>query len=453
MIKATHAFPHGFLWGAATSSHQVEGDNTNNDWWAWEQQPGHIVNGEKSGKACDWWGGRWREDFDRAAQASQNAHRLSIEWSRIEPSPAVWDDDALDAYRQLLLGALDRGLMPMVTLHHFTNPVWLTELGGWLNPEIVGRFERYTRRVVTALHDLVGLWVTINEPNVYAYAAYLAAGFPPGEKDMGKTIRVMKNMVMAHAAAYHAIHEIQPESQVGLAHHFRGMQPARPGNPLDRLVAHERWRIFNANIPQALHDGRFRFLGRAERIPQAAKTQDFFGVNYYTVEHVAFDLGLPGELFGRAFYPDGSDLSQTGHIANVPEGLGETLAWARRFGLPIYVTENGVEDAHDTLRPRYLAAHILQVWHAVNIANRVKGYFHWSLTDNFEWERGWTQRFGLWGMDVNTQERIRRPSVDFYGEICKANALTADMVAAYAPEVHESLFPSKGAPELEIVRA
>ncbi len=105
MIKATHAFPPGFLWGTATSSHQVEGDNTNNDWWAWEQQPGHIVNGDKSGKACDWWGGRWQEDFDRAAQASQNAHRLSIEWSRIEPSPAVWDDDALDAYRQILHAA------------------------------------------------------------------------------------------------------------------------------------------------------------------------------------------------------------------------------------------------------------------------------------------------------------------------------------------------------------
>ncbi len=263
--------------------------------------------------------------------------------------------------------------MPMVTLHHFTNPVWLTELGGWLNPEIVGRFERYTRRVVGALHDLVGLWVTINEPNVYAYGAYLAAGFPPGEKDMGKTIRVMKNMVMAHAAAYHAIHEIQPESQVGLAHHFRGMKPARPGNPLDRLVSHERSRIFNANIPRAVHDGWFRFLGRAERLPQAAKTQDFFGVNYYTVERVAFDLSLPGELFGRAFYPDGSDLSQTGLIANVPEGLGETLAWARRFGLPIYVTENGVEDAHDTLRPRYLAAHILQVWHAVQYRQSSQG--------------------------------------------------------------------------------
>lgn len=453
MIKATHAFPPGFLWGTATSSHQVEGDNTNNDWWAWEQQPGRIVNGDRSGKACDWWGGRWREDFDRAAQTGQNAHRLSIEWGRIEPSPAVWDDDALDAYRQMLRGALDRGLMPMVTLHHFTNPIWLAESGGWLNPDIVGRFERYTRRVVTALHDLVGLWVTINEPNVYAYAAYLAGGFPPGVKDLGQTIRVMKNMVMAHAAAYHAIHEIQPESQVGVAHHFRGMRPARPGNPLDRLVAHERWRIFSANFPQAVQDGRFRFLGRTERMPQAAHTQDFFGVNYYTVESVAFDLRLPGELFGRSSFPAGSDLSQTGYIANVPDGLGETLAWARRFGLPIYVTENGVEDGLDSLRPRYLAAHILQVWHAVNIANRVKGYFHWSLTDNFEWERGWTQRFGLWGLDVHTQKRLRRPSVDFYGEICKANALTADMVAAYAPEAHGQLFPAKGPSELEIIRA
>ena len=120
MIRAIHHFPHGFLWGTATSSHQVEGNNTNNDWWLWEQEANRIMQGHQSGEACDWWGGRWKEDFDRAMEGGQNAHRLSIEWSRVEPNPAIWDDAALDHYRQMIKGALDRGLMPMVALHHLS---------------------------------------------------------------------------------------------------------------------------------------------------------------------------------------------------------------------------------------------------------------------------------------------------------------------------------------------
>jgi beta-glucosidase len=445
MIRATHSFPRGFLWGTATAAHQVEGDNRNNDWWAWEEQPGRIAQGHRSGKACDWWGGRWREDLDRAAADGQNAHRLSLEWSRIEPSPAVWDEAALEAYREMIRGALDRGLQPAVTLHHFTNPLWIAEQGGWLSPEIVPRFERYVRKAVGALSDLVGLWVTINEPNLYAVLAYATGNFPPGARTLGKSIQVARNMVLAHAAAYHAIHEIQPGALVGLAHHYRGYWPANPRNPLDRWAARIRWGLVNNIVPRALRDGRLRALGWNERLPQAAGTQDYFGLNYYTVERVAFDPSRSGEAFARGFFPDGSDLSPTGFIANEPEGFWEALQWANRSGLPIYVTENGVEDAADHMRPRYLAAHIRQVWRAVNFVWPVRGYFCWSLIDNFEWERGWTQRFGLWELVPETQARRRRPSADLYREICRANALSSEMVAAYAPEAVEWLFPPKGA--------
>jgi hypothetical protein len=125
MAEATVHFPRGFLWGAATAAHQVEGNNTNNNWHAWEQQEGRIIHGDKSGLACDWWGGRWKEDLDRAAETGQNAHRFSIEWSRIQPAPDRWDEEALERYRLMLRGMLERGLMPMVTLHHFSNPLWL----------------------------------------------------------------------------------------------------------------------------------------------------------------------------------------------------------------------------------------------------------------------------------------------------------------------------------------
>ncbi len=448
MIEATLSFPRRFLWGTATSSHQVEGENTNNDWWQWEQQEGRIERGHRSGQACDWWGGRWKEDFARAAESHQNAHRLSVEWSRIEPNPAVWDEDALDHYRQIVQGALDHGLIPMVTLHHFTNPLWIAEDGGWLNPRTVQRFVRYVRKVVDALGDLVPMWVTINEPNVLAYSAYLAGAFPPGHSDMGQALKVMRHLVLAHAGAYRAIHELQPGALVGLAHHYRGMWPANPRSPLDRRLARFRSAVFNEAIPRALVDGMLNLPGRRWRVPEAAGTQDFLGLNYYTVERVAFDIRRPQELFSRGFYPEDADLSPTGFIANEPQGFWEALRWAHGFGLPIYITENGVEDAADRLRPRYLALHLRQVWRAVNFNWGVRGYFHWTLVDNFEWERGWTQRFGLWALDPRTQQRTKRPSADMYAEICRQNALSSQTVARYAPEVVSQMFPGRPAGEL-----
>lgn len=441
MVRATHHFPGDFLWGTATSSHQVEGENTNNDWHAWESRPGTILEGHRSGRACDWWAGRWQEDMDRAASGAQNTHRLSIEWSRVEPTPAIWDDGALDQYREMLAGMIALGLKPMVTLHHFTNPLWVAEQGGWLNPGIVRWFERYARKVVSALSDQVALWVTINEPNVYAYSAYLQGAYPPGHQSMREAVTVMMNMVRAHAAAYHGIHEIDPKAQVGLAHHYRGMQPASPRNPVHHFLAGMRDRIFNRAIPETLRNGRLRLLGRRFSIPEARQTQDFFGINYYTREYVALDLTRPAELFSRGFYRADAVLSETGFISDDPEGFWAALKWAHGYGMPIYVTENGVEDSQGTLRPRYLVEHVRKLWRAVNFNWPVRGYYHWTLTDNFEWERGWTQRFGLWALDRETQARRPRPSADLYAQICTANGLSTDMVAEYAPGVFDKLFP------------
>src|SRR3990172_7186282 len=217
MIRAAYTFPRGFTWGTSTAAHQVEGGNTNNDWYAWEQQSSRIALGHTSGQACDWWGGRWREDLDRAASGGQTAHRLSIEWSRIEPTPATWDDAAIDFYRELLQGARARGLVPLVTLHHFTTPMWMADRGGWSNEIIVTHFSRFVRKAVGALKDLVDTWVTINEPNLVAYLAYLTGVFPPGGHSLTVTFATLRNTALAHAAAYHAIHEIQPEACVGLA--------------------------------------------------------------------------------------------------------------------------------------------------------------------------------------------------------------------------------------------
>ncbi len=440
MVQATFHFPRGFLWGAATSSHQVEGYNTNNNWWAWEQEPGRIILGHKSGAACDWWGGRWREDFDRAVEGRQNAHRFSIEWSRVQPLPDIWDGSSLERYREMARGLHQRGMTPFVTLHHFSDPLWLAEKGGWENEAVVDYFVPYVRKVVEALQEYVNLWVTINEPNVLAFEAYLMGNFPPGKKDLPTTFRVLTNLVRAHAAAYHVIHEVQPTARVGIAHHYRGFLPTRSWSPLDRYASGLPNRLLNEFFPRALTDGVLRFPFSKQRIQPASKTQDFLGLNYYTQANMSIGLLSKKQFFGS--YPSDADLSEGGFIANVPQGMFRMLQWARGFNLPIIVAENGVEDSKDTLRPRYLIQHLHQVWRAVNFSFPIKGYFHWSLVDNFEWERGWTQRFGLWELDVDTQARRKRPSVDLYADICRQNGVSSETVSRFAPEIFEKMFPS-----------
>ncbi|MFZ5821382.1 MAG: glycoside hydrolase family 1 protein [Chloroflexota bacterium] len=442
MPQATYHFPRGFLWGTATAAHQVEGNNTNNQWWKWEQE-GHT-NG-RSGLACDWWGGRWREDFDRAAEGGQNAHRLSVEWSRIQPSPDRWDEDALDRYRTMLRGLKERGLTPMVTLHHFSDPLWVYENGAWENEDTVPLFEKFVRKTVDALREYCSLWVTVNEPNGYALNGYAAsvAGFPPGKKDLKLAMRVLANLIRGHAVAYRAIHEIQREARVGFALYYRSFVPYRAWSPLDRLVTNNLFTGVNAGFPTALATGVMKSPLGNVKIPEARGAQDYFGFNYYTRDYVTFDLTKLDTLFGRNFYRKDALRSESGWLANEPEGLLEGLKWVTRLfpSLPIIVTENGVEDSADKLRPRFMAEHIHQMWRAVNFNWPVKGYFHWSLVDNFEWERGWTQRFGLWALDVETQKRTKRPSADLYAEICKENGLSSDMVQKYCPEVLGTLFP------------
>jgi len=454
MPSAAFHFPRGFLWGTATAAHQVEGNNTNNNWWKWEQE-GHTAG--KSGLACDWWGGRWREDFDRAAEAGQNAHRLSVEWSRIQPEPDRWDEDALERYRTMLRGLRERGMTAMVTLHHFTDPLWLADPStglrrersgersgqGWESPDAIPLFEKYVRKTVEALKEYASLWCTINEPNVYTLEAYADKIFPPGKSNLRLAARVIANLVRGHAAAYHAIHQLQPEARVGFAHHHRPMVPRWSWFPLDVLERNIHFKAINMAFPSALGTGVMRTpIGNA-RIPAAMGTQDYLGLNYYSQDTVAFDLRRPGELFGRRYYPAGSDLAEGGMNANIPEGLFTALRWAVKSfpNLPILITENGIEDARDSLRPRYMAGHIHQVWRGVNFNWPVKGYFWWSLVDNFEWERGWTQRFGLWELDVETQARRKRPSADLYAAICKENGLTSEMVQKYCPEIFEKMFP------------
>jgi beta-glucosidase len=441
MAQATFHFPVGFLWGTATAAYQVEGNNTNSSWWAWEQVPGHIIQGQKSGLADDWWGGRWREDFDRAAETGQNAHRMSVEWSRIQPAPDRWDEQALDRYREMVRGLVSRGLTPMVTLHHYSDPAWLEDKGGWRSSRVVDYFEKYVIKVVEALKEYVSLWVTINEPNGVLAHGYILGEFPPGKRNLDIAFRAGTNMVRAHARAYHAIHQVQPTARVGIAHSYMGFHPNKSWSPFDRFSANLQFHFFNDTFPKSMTDGVVRWPFQRHSIPEAKGTLDFLGLNYYSIFNVAFDPFKPGEMFGRRFYPSGVELGDVGMYAIIPEGMYESLKWSLQFKVPILITENGIDNTDDRLRPRFLIQHLHQVWRAVNFNWPVKGYFFWSLVDNFEWTSGWTARFGLWELDEATQARRKRPSAGLYAEICRENGISSDMVARYAPELLEKMFP------------
>ncbi len=424
-------FPDSFLWGAATAAHQVEGANDNNDWWDWEQTPGHIQNGDRSTVACDWWKGkRYHEDFDLARSLNQNAHRLSVEWSRIEPREGEWNADALAFYRRILIALRERGMTPLVTLHHFANPRWLAAQGAWETQTVVPLFERFAVKVAQELGDLCDFWVTINEPFVYAFSGYSDGNWPPGKKNFSLAFRVLANMVRAHAAAYHAIHRIQPNARVGIAHHLRRFLPANPSSGLDRWAASLRDGMANRWFFRALVDGRLRFPARGS-VPQAIGTQDFIGVNYYFAERSAFDVGSPGQLFSRSIKPvwHASAPPFAGEIH--PASFYDFLKEHAVYGKPIYVTENGLFDLGDETQARYLVSHIAAVQRAMAEGVPVKGYFYWTLVDNFEWAEGFTARFGLYRLDVATQTRTPRLSAEIYGRIARENGIAGELIEKY----------------------
>ena len=427
-------FPRDFLWGTATASHQVEGHNTNNDWWQWEQQ-GEIMEGDLSGRACDWWENA-EIDLDAAAQIGTNAHRLSLEWSRIEPEPSAFADDALARYREILQGLHDRGIEPMVTLHHFSNPMWLVEKGDFADAIVVDYFRRYTAKVVDALGDLIPRWITINEPMVYVVMRYLEGVFPPPvQKGWGAAARALRNLLQSHAAAYQTIKEAQPEAQVSVAKNMTVFDPHPDGNRLDGWWTNQISWLFNDWWMEALSDGRLRRpLGRG-RIEGLAGSYDFVGVNYYT----RFFSRL-FRTYERAWEP-GAVISDGDYGEVYPSGLFRVIKHVRRYEKPIYITENGVPDRADRLRPSFLLTHLREVWRAVNFNWPVMGYYHWSLVDNFEWDRGWTQRFGLIALDPETQEREWRQSAHLYSEICHSRSISSEMAARYAPELLPTLFP------------
>ncbi len=420
-------FPAGFLWGTSTAAHQVEGNNVQNDWWAWEQA-GRVR--ERSGLACDHYR-RFAQDFDLAVELGTNAHRLSIEWARLEPAEGQWDDAALAHYVDVLRALRQRRLEPIVTLHHFTTPQWLATQGGWTNPKAIDAFARYVQRVAVALGEHVRYWVTINEPLVYVRMHYLQGLGPPGAKDLRQALLVLHHLIQAHAAAYRTLHSAHrqpwPEPRVSIAHHLPAFWPCRRWSPMDRWVTHLTDRVFSTAFLEALLEGRWSVRGVATwKVPDAAHTLDYLGINFYGRQFIRW-IPRPGAWPG-----DSCDLGH--HRREVPErtSLGwdvyppaffDVLTRWAHLRLPILVTENGTYMTDDARRWSYLAGHLQALARAVQAGAPVIGYCYWSLLDNFEWAEGYTPRFGLIEVDYATQARRIRDSGRRYAQICRANAI------------------------------
>ena len=407
-------FPDSFLWGAATASHQVEGDNRFNDWWPHEQAGRLPI----SGAACDHYR-RYEEDFDLAAAWHHNAHRLSIEWSRIEPEQGRWSEAGLAHYAAVIAALGRRKLEPVVTLHHFTNPAWFAERGGWVRRDAADLFRRYVEHVARRLPG-VRYWVTINEPTVYLKHGFITGDWPPFRRSAWAAgSRVLRNMARAHVAAFDALHAIDDRFSVGFAHSAPLVIACREGGWGARLAA--RMRDF------MLNDLFFRLIGAAAG--RGRRPFDFVGVNYYTRTIVRAATTGPGILFGaecRAeHHADLGPPNQLGWEVYAP-GLEVTLRRFGGYGVPVIVTENGLATGDDDARSAFIRDHVRFLARALEGGVDVRGYFYWTLIDNYEWAHGTTARFGLAAIEPETLARIPRSSARAFADICNTNGVAVD---------------------------
>ncbi|MBV9670420.1 MAG: glycoside hydrolase family 1 protein, partial [Acidobacteriales bacterium] len=391
--------PRDFLWGVSTSAHQVEGGTWNNQWAQWERD-GKIPAPHRAGLACDWWRNAER-DFLAAKELGVNALRLSVEWSRIEPDENRWDHYALERYAQMLRHLRELGIRPHVTLHHFTHPIWFERQGGFLSPRSPYLFSRFVRKVVTMLGPLCSDWATFNEPNVYTSLGYQVGYFPPGYRGrLFDGARVTLNMAHAHARAYDVIHSLQPNASVGWAQHIIVLAPTRTESRVDQKLCDLHDRLFNGNFADTVISGSVPFpLFADEEISRIVGKYDYIGINFYSRLHAQFDHRRRETLCAHITVPE--HLPQGDHGLQHPYGEAFTdgmFLAAQRFaslGKPLYFLEHGVPDRDDRIRPTVLREANAQIQKILAAGIDLRGYFHWSLIDNFEWNEGWHLRFGL----------------------------------------------------------
>jgi len=391
-------FPAKFLLGAASAAHQVEGNNFHSDWWRYEQE-GKLP---KSGDAADHYN-RYAEDFELAKSLGLNAMRISIEWSRIEPIENQWDENAIEHYRKVLRKLKELGMVRMVTLYHFTLPQWLAEEGGFETKKAGQALARFAWFIAKNLGDEIDYWITLNEPEIYAGAGFNQGVWPPFKKTKLLFYEVLNNLAEAHRLAYKSIKEVLPNSQVGIATNKVYLEPDS-NLYLDRLAVRVA-KYFSNNY----------FLNKLKN------DFDFIGLNYYFYVRIKFNLKslFAGRFLEMAHYisnkngPSHSDMG----VRTYPEGIYSVIEDLSVYKKDIFVTENGIANAGDNMRKRFILEHLAAIKKALDNGLKVKGYFYWSLTDTYEYLDGFDRKFGLIEVDFSNQKRRVREASDVFKEI------------------------------------
>jgi beta-glucosidase/6-phospho-beta-glucosidase/beta-galactosidase len=509
-------FPPGFLWGTAIAGFQSDmgfgaPNDPGTDWWVWVRDPQNLAASRVSGDLPEAGPGFWtfykRDASLVRSKLHGNAFRMGIEWSRIFPTstagvdvsggitPAVLaqldalaDPTAVAHYRDVFATLHAKGLVPLVTLNHFTLPLWLHDPievrdafasvnpltggvppgivhGGWLDAAIVDEFTKFAAYAGWKFGDQVDLWATLNEPVVVLVSGFVNApgvggNFPPGIFNFAALVQAIGNLVTAHARGYDALHAWDTQDadgegvpvQVGVVHNMVAFHPTNPASANDVAGAAHADYLYNRVFPTAVTTGQFDAnldgdtSDPGEMRPDLANRADFLGVNYY-LRATATGLGASVTPFVPLFDFLPVLSYQTPHNPTAPpcpssctdfgweiypQGLREVLEFAGTLGVPIYITENGLADAADTKRAQYLYDHLttLQAAIADGVAD-VRGYFHWSLTDNFEWASGYYPKFGAFAYDPATGKRSRRPGTKPLRAAAHANAITTSLIRQY----------------------
>ncbi len=399
-------FPKGFLWGASTSAYQIEGGITN-DWSQWESSVKRIKKLKKKGKdyreficgsACDSWH-KFEEDLKVIKELNLGAYRMGVEWARIEPMEGQYDMKTIVRYREMLTQLKKEKIKVVLTIWHWTNPVWVSMDHGWADKETVKRYARFTEFLTNELGDLVDFWVTLNEPMVHVLNGYMIAKFPPNKRCFKTAGKVMKNLVNAHKEAYQVIHRKYPKAKVGIAQITNHIEPAR------------KWclpEVFMAKLAHNMWNHSF--------LKKIKNHMDYIGFDYYFHDRIVWHPPFKKKKKNVRVNDMGWEI--------YPEGIYHVLKYLNKFNKPIYVMENGIPDSRDELRRDFIRDHLEHCHRAIKEGVNLKGYFHWSLLDNFEWAAGWEQKFGLVEVDRdNDFKRTIKKSARGYAEICKNNGI------------------------------
>ncbi|PIR13776.1 beta-glucosidase [Candidatus Falkowbacteria bacterium CG11_big_fil_rev_8_21_14_0_20_39_10] len=416
-------FPNDFIWGASTSAHQIEGGNYN-DWSVWEKanakklarkarkkyQPWQLEKFPEmlepetyiSGAACDSWN-RFDQDLACLKELGIKAYRFSVEWSRIEPEEGKFNLEAIARYKDWTKLLRQNNIEPFVALWHYTLPVWFCQKGGWLHPDAEKLFLRFTEKIVGALKEEASYWLTFNEPETVVRNGYLAANRPPQKRSPLKAFKAIKKLVKIHKSAYQLIHKIGGKNmRVSFA---------------ESLVCFESYSRWPHNL---LLKRLFAWWRNDQFVPKVVKHCDFIGLQYYFHSRIRLNPFVSWKWFQ---YNENKFGLTDMNWEIYPPGIYHVLKDLKKYNKPIIITENGLADADDSRREKFIKEHLRYVHQAIDEGADVRGYFHWSLLDNFEWAEGWWAKFGLYSVDRRTFKRTAKPSAKVYARICKENII------------------------------